>query len=290
MRCSGTRWRIRFRRRASMPRSDGMSRDCAALRGDRRRTRRLRRGARRFRRAARQRRQRHPAAEGSGVRAVHRGQRTRPARRRSEHPGPRGGWDLARRQHRRQRPVRDLTQRHGLDLRERRTLLLGAGGPLPRVAPALLDAGIGELTIANCTSARADALADALGDPAACTCVTSTTRRAGRIRPGGERHLRHARGELPALPMAQVRATQRRRRPELRRRRDPVLAPGARAAGCRQSVDGLGMLVEQSDRRASDLARRAPGDGRDPRGTEQSRARAGDRRLTQSRPSRLIAR
>ncbi|MEO8010798.1 MAG: hypothetical protein ABI650_04050, partial [Dokdonella sp.] len=61
--------------------------------------------------------------------------------------------------------IRDLTARHELDVRERRTLLLGAGGAARGVAYALLDAGIGELTIANRTPERADALADAIGDP-----------------------------------------------------------------------------------------------------------------------------
>jgi shikimate dehydrogenase len=61
--------------------------------------------------------------------------------------------------------VRDLTGRHGLDLRKRRTLLLGAGGGGRGVAPALLDAGIGELFIVNRSPERADALADALGEP-----------------------------------------------------------------------------------------------------------------------------
>ena len=51
--------------------------------------------------------------------------------------------------------VRDLTERHGLDLRSRRTLLLGAGGAARGVAPALLDAGIGDLFIVNRTPARA---------------------------------------------------------------------------------------------------------------------------------------
>ena len=45
--------------------------------------------------------------------------------------------------------VRDLTDRHALDLRSRRTLLLGAGGAAHGVAPALLDAGIGDLFIVN---------------------------------------------------------------------------------------------------------------------------------------------
>jgi len=61
--------------------------------------------------------------------------------------------------------IRDLTQRHGLDLRARRSLLLGAGGAARAAAHALLDAGIGELVVANRTAARADALADAIGDP-----------------------------------------------------------------------------------------------------------------------------
>ena len=61
--------------------------------------------------------------------------------------------------------VRDITGRHGLDLRERRTVLLGAGGAARAVAFALLDAGIGEMVIANRTPERADALADAIGQP-----------------------------------------------------------------------------------------------------------------------------
>src|SRR5690606_34797187 len=55
--------------------------------------------------------------------------------------------------------VHDLTERHRLDLRGRRVLLLGAGGAARGVAPALLDAGIGELWIVNRTSEKADALA-----------------------------------------------------------------------------------------------------------------------------------
>lgn len=61
--------------------------------------------------------------------------------------------------------IRDLTERHGLDLRSRRTLLLGAGGAAHAAAHALLDAGIGELVIVNRNAERADALADAIRDP-----------------------------------------------------------------------------------------------------------------------------
>jgi shikimate dehydrogenase len=61
--------------------------------------------------------------------------------------------------------IRDLTERHALDLRERRSLLLGAGGAARAAAHALLDAGIGELVIVNRTPERADALADAVSNP-----------------------------------------------------------------------------------------------------------------------------
>uniref|UniRef100_UPI002FD8CAFE shikimate dehydrogenase n=1 Tax=Stenotrophomonas indicatrix TaxID=2045451 RepID=UPI002FD8CAFE len=61
--------------------------------------------------------------------------------------------------------VRDLTDRHSLDLRGRRVLLLGAGGSARSVAPALLDAGITELVVVNRTPERADELIDAMGEP-----------------------------------------------------------------------------------------------------------------------------
>jgi len=142
--------------------------------------------------------------------------------------------------------VRDLTGRHGLDLRGRRTLLLGAGGGARGVAPDLLDAGIGDLYLVNRTPDRADALADALGEP-------------GRVHP---RYL----ADLPALGEFDliVNATSATREATLpllpmslagRRTLAVDLSYGeaavpflawARAAGCRDVVDGLGMLVEQA--------------------------------------------
>lgn len=62
--------------------------------------------------------------------------------------------------------VRDLAERHATDLRDRDVLLLGAGGAARGVAWALLDAGAQTLTIVNRTAATADALVDAIGDPA----------------------------------------------------------------------------------------------------------------------------
>lgn len=142
--------------------------------------------------------------------------------------------------------VRDLTGRHGLDLRARRTLLLGAGGAARGVAPALLDAGIGELTIVNRSPERVDALADALGEP-------------GRVHPRyfddiaafGEFDLiinatSAARGgDLPMLPRSLV----GRRTAAVDLSYGEVAIPflaWARANDCHDAVDGLGMLVEQA--------------------------------------------
>ncbi|HXD35290.1 MAG TPA: shikimate dehydrogenase [Rhodanobacter sp.] len=62
--------------------------------------------------------------------------------------------------------VRDITERHSTDLRGHTALLLGAGGAARGVAWHLLDAGVATLTIVNRSPAPADALADAIGDPA----------------------------------------------------------------------------------------------------------------------------
>lgn len=62
--------------------------------------------------------------------------------------------------------VRDLTERHGLDLRGHDALLLGAGGAARAAAWSLVEAGVQTLTIVNRSPAAADALADAIGEPA----------------------------------------------------------------------------------------------------------------------------
>lgn len=143
--------------------------------------------------------------------------------------------------------VRDLTGRHGLDLRARRALLLGAGGAARGVAPALLDAGISELIIVNRTPDRADALADALGEPG-----RAHSRYWDDLRDLGDFSLivnatsasRQDQGEF-SLPFHL--ATPRTLAVDLNygEAAIPFLA-WARAAGCHDAVDGLGMLVEQA--------------------------------------------
>jgi shikimate dehydrogenase len=142
--------------------------------------------------------------------------------------------------------ARDLTERHGLDLRARRVLLLGAGGGARGIAPALLDAGIDSLYIVNRTAGNADALADALGDPARVHArylddlpalgefdliVNATSATRG--------------GELPHLPMSMVGRRTAAVDLSYGEAAIPFLA-WARANGCHDAIDGLGMLVEQA--------------------------------------------
>ena len=143
--------------------------------------------------------------------------------------------------------VRDLTGRHGLDLRARRALLLGAGGAARGVAPALLDAGISELIIVNRTAERADALADALGEPD--RAHSRYWRDLGDL---GDFSLivnatSASRQDQGAFTLPFHLATPRTLAVDLNygEAAIPFLA-WARAAGCHDAVDGLGLLVEQA--------------------------------------------
>ena len=143
--------------------------------------------------------------------------------------------------------VRDLTSRHGLDLRDRRVLMLGAGGAARGVAPALLDAGISELIIVNRTAERADALADALGEPD--RAHSRYWRDLGDL---GDFSLivnatSASRQDHGAFTLPFHLATPRTLAVDLNygEAAIPFLA-WARAAGCHDAVDGLGMLVEQA--------------------------------------------
>jgi len=142
--------------------------------------------------------------------------------------------------------VGDLTLRQGLDLRARRTLLLGSGGGARGIAPALLDAGIDSLYIVNRTAQNADALADLLGDP-----KRVHARYLGDLPALGEFDLiinatsATRGGELPHLPMSMVGRRTAAVDLSYGEAAIPFLA-WARANGCHDAIDGLGMLVEQA--------------------------------------------
>ena len=142
--------------------------------------------------------------------------------------------------------VRDLTSRHALDLRARRTLLLGAGGAAHGVAPALLDAGIGDLFIVNRTPANTDALVDTLGQPgrvhsrylddlSALGEFDLVVNATSAARSGG----------MPRLPTSLVGPRSAAVDVSYGEAAIPFLA-WARANGCHDAIDGLGMLVEQA--------------------------------------------
>ncbi len=142
--------------------------------------------------------------------------------------------------------LRDLRNRQALDLRERRTLLLGAGGGARGVAPSLIDAGIGQLFVVNRDGKRADALLDKLGLPGRVHSryyddladlgefdlvinATSAARNSG----------------LPKLPTSLVGRRTACVDLNYGEAAIPFLA-WARAANAHDVVDGLGMLVEQA--------------------------------------------
>jgi shikimate dehydrogenase len=140
--------------------------------------------------------------------------------------------------------VRDITERHEVDLRGHTALLLGAGGAAHGAAWALLDAGVETLTIVNRTPETADALADAIGDPArAHTRYWEDLAELGAFDLIVNATSAGVLGKSLELPFAVV-----GNRALCYDLSYGVAATGflawARTAGARYAFDGLGMLVE----------------------------------------------
>jgi len=142
--------------------------------------------------------------------------------------------------------VRDLAERRGLDLRGRQVLLLGAGGASAGVLPALLDAGVESVTLVNRTLQRAEQLAERHDLPArlhvrkwedlatlgAFDCVIDATS-VGHL--GGAMTLPFAIVGTRALAVSLSYGAAAAQ-----------FIGWARAAGCSDVHDGLGMLIEQA--------------------------------------------
>jgi shikimate dehydrogenase len=142
--------------------------------------------------------------------------------------------------------INDIAERHRIDLRSRRVLILGAGGAAQGVLPAVFDSGVDSIVICNRTPDRADRLADLIGEPTRVrTVYWDDLRDAGMFdliinaTSAG-----HGQGMMD-LPFS------------LAGRRTVAydLSYGtaalaflawARAAHCEHALDGLGMLVEQA--------------------------------------------
>jgi shikimate dehydrogenase len=142
--------------------------------------------------------------------------------------------------------VADLRHRQSVRLTGSKVLVLGAGGAAQGVIGALLEAGVHCVTVANRTAAKAHALAkqfpisaldwQSLDESLDCDLIINATS-AGLGETGGL-----------ALPSGFM-ATMGRAKTCY----DMVYGPKpsawlqqARAAGCVQCIDGLGMLVEQA--------------------------------------------
>ena len=142
--------------------------------------------------------------------------------------------------------VRDLRARRGLDLHGMRVLMLGAGGAAQGVAPALLDADIDQLVVANRTRSRAYDLIDRLGDmerTRACTLreIASMGDFDMIVQATSAGH----EGVLPTLPDLVPRADTvcvdlNYGRPAL------SFMAWAHQHEVKMAFDGLGMLVEQA--------------------------------------------
>lgn len=141
--------------------------------------------------------------------------------------------------------VRDLESR-GVRLAGERLLLIGAGGAARGVLPALLDAGVATVTVANRTVARANALVAALaglGSVAAASLdeefaapfdLVLNATSAGLTSTGGPPVSRSALGtSTVCYDLVYGRAE------------TPFLA-WAGSCGVTRRIDGLGMLVEQA--------------------------------------------
>jgi shikimate dehydrogenase len=140
----------------------------------------------------------------------------------------------------------DLAERHRLDLRGRRGLLIGAGGAARAAAFALLEAGVEQLTIVNRTPERADALADAIGMPKRVhTRYWKDLANLGSFELIIDATSAGLSREALALPFALVAPRALCYHLSYGSAAFAFLA-WARAAHAGQALDGLGMLIEQA--------------------------------------------
>lgn len=142
--------------------------------------------------------------------------------------------------------IRDLGDRHRIDLRGRRVLMVGAGGAAKGVLPALLDAGVAKVTITNRSPERADQLCDWIGDPARVqTWYLDDLRRAGEFDAVFNATSAGQTGQAVDLPFSIANPRTLAYDLSYGKAATAFLA-WAKTAGCAYVLDGLGMLVEQA--------------------------------------------
>jgi len=139
--------------------------------------------------------------------------------------------------------VADLECNLDFVLGGKRVLLVGAGGAARGVIPALLDAGIGELVVANRTVSRAEDLARAFAPRLeACAFRALAGRKFDLVINATSATLS---GELPDLP-AGLYAPEALAYDMMYGKAEMAFLAAARRDGASRVADGLGMLVEQA--------------------------------------------
>lgn len=140
----------------------------------------------------------------------------------------------------------DLRDRHGVDLRGARVLIIGAGGAARAAAAALIDMGIDELTVANRNLSRAQRLCgeiDPLGRSIACDLDALENHGAVDLLINAT-SAGHG-GKHPALAESLIGEDTVAYDLSYGAAAQPFL-DWAQSAGAARALDGLGMLVEQA--------------------------------------------
>lgn len=140
--------------------------------------------------------------------------------------------------------VRDLRVNHGTPLADRRVLILGAGGAVRGLLPALLAEAPAEVVIANRTVARAETLRTLFADQG-CLQAVGFDALAGPFDVVINGTSAGLSGELPPLP-EDLLAAGATCYDMVYGDEPTVFVRWARAHGAALAVDGLGMLVEQA--------------------------------------------
>lgn len=141
--------------------------------------------------------------------------------------------------------VRDLTRNHQMPLRDQQILILGAGGAVRGVIAPLMEQQPASLTIANRTASRAQELATHFADLGAiggCGFEALQGRQFDLIINGTSASLQ---GEVPPLP-PQVLKPGGSCYDMMYASKPTAFVEWGMDHGAGQSVDGLGMLVEQA--------------------------------------------
>jgi shikimate dehydrogenase len=144
--------------------------------------------------------------------------------------------------------LRDLEQNHGVPLRGKRVLLLGAGGAARGALLPFLEAGPTELVIVNRTVAKANALGEAFAQYG--TVIATGYDMLAEEPPGRYDLVVNAtsaslRGELPPVPASVFCRASLAYELAYGKGLTPFLHL-ARDAGVARVCDGVGMLVEQA--------------------------------------------